>query len=580
MRRSHVLILVVLLALLVGAAAWWRISPKPAAEAAAGARRGGQVVASIRGEPRSWNRLVDRTLQTEIVSALTQARLVRINRATFELEPWLAERWEASDDGLTYTMHLREGIAWSDGTPFTADDVVFSLEALFVPGSGAVLGPALTVADRPIAARAADPHTVVFTYPAPSGPGIRLLDNLWILPKHKLEASLRAGTFKDSWNTRTPPADVAGLGPFVLESYEPGQRVTFARNPRYWRRDAAGVPLPYLERVVLEIVGDQNTELLRLTSGTLDIPAGELRPEDYVVVKRAADTGGLALLDLGVGPDADSFWFLLKPEAKKADPRFAFLQRREFRQAISHAIDRQQFADTVYLGAAVPIWGPVTPGNPQWYWADVPKYPHDLARARALLRGIGLEDRNGNGVVEDRAGTEARFTVLTQRGVSHYERATRLLRDEVAKAGIALDIAPLDITTMIGRMLEGNYDAIYYRFLLTDLDPGLARDFWWSSGSARVWNLAQASPATGWERRIDALMTEQVSAQDPARRREIFNEVQRIFAENLPILHFAAPRLYFAHSARLRGVTPSTLRPNVLWNADTLSVADAAPGTN
>jgi peptide/nickel transport system substrate-binding protein len=255
------------------------------------------------------------------------------------------------------------------------------------------------------------------------------------------------------------------------------------------------------------------------------------------------------------------------------------VQRPEFRQAISHAVDRQQFADTVYLGAAEPLWGPVTRGNPGWYWDGVPTYPYGIERARALLRSIGLEDRNGNGVVEDRAGTEARFVVLTQRGVSHYERATQFLRDELGKAGIALEIAPLDVATLIGRLLEPNYDAIYYRFLLTDLDPALAKDFWFSSGSARVWNLAQASPSTEWERRVDALMAEQVAVQDPSRRREIFNEVQRLFAENLPILHFAAPRLYFAHSARLRGVSAATLRPNVLWNADTLNVAGAGPGT-
>ena len=574
MTRTRALILVVLLTLLAGAAAWWRDTPAPVAEA------GGQVVASIRGEPRSFNRLVDRTLQTEVISALTQARLVRINRVTTELEPWLAERWETSADGLSYTLHLRDGVTWSDGTPFTADDVVFSLEAVFTPGSGAVIGTALTVDDRPIEARAPDARTVVFTYPGPSGPGIRLLDNLWILPKHKLEPSLRAGTFKDAWNTRTPPADVVGLGPFVLESYEPGQRVVLARNGRYWRRDAAGAPLPYLDRVVLEIVSDQNTELLRLTSGALDIPASELRPEDYTVLRRAADQGQVALLDLGIGPDADSFWFLLKPEARKNDPRFAFVSRPEFRQAISHAIDRPQFADMVYLGAAVPLWGPVTPGNPEWYWDGVPTYPYDPDRARALLRGLGLEDRDGNGVVENGAGTEARFVVLTQRGVSHYERATRFLRDELAKVGIALEIAPLEIAAMIGRMLEANYDAIYYRFLLSDLDPALAKDLWLSSGSARVWNLAQASPATEWERQVDALMRRQAAEQDPARRREIFTQVQRLFAENLPILHFAAPRLHFAHGARLRGVTASTLRPNVLWNADTLSVAGARSGTD
>lgn len=576
MKRSRIVLVVLVIALLAGAALLWRSAPTQVSPART-PQRGGQITASMRGEPQSYNRLVDRSSQTELIANLTQARLVRVNRLTFELEPRLAERWEASPDGRTYTVHLRPGLTWSDGAPFTSADVLFTMEAIFAPKSGVVITSALTVDGKPITATALDPATVVFTYPGPFGPGLRLLDNLWILPKHKLEPALRAGTFAKAWDTRTPPADIVGMGAFVIREYQPGQRVVLDRNPRYWRRDDEGQPLPYLDRIVLEIVPDQNTELLRLTSGALDLVSSELRAEDYVPVKRAADQGQLTLLDLGIGPDADSFWFLLKPEAKAKDPRFAFVQRREFRQAISHAIDRRAFADTVYLGAAVPIWGPVTPGNKPWYSADVPQYPYDVERARALLRGIGLEDRNGNGVVEDRAGTEARFVVLTQRGVTHYERALQFLRDELRKVGIALDIAPLELGAMIERMLTSNYDAIYFRFLLSDLDPALTKDFWLSSGSARVWNLAQSSPATEWERELDALIREQSATIDPARRRELFNQAQRLFAENLPLLNFVAPRLYYAHNARLRGVAASTLRPNVFWSVDTLSVSRPSP---
>src|SRR4029078_7337969 len=146
-------------------------------------------------------------------------------------------------------------------------------------------------------------------------------------------------------------------------------------------------------------------------------------------------------------------------------------QRREFRQALSHAVDREEFAQTVFLGEAVPIWGPVTPGNKEWFSPNVPRYPYDEATAKALLKSIGLEDRNGNGVVEDAKGTEARFTVITQRVVGYYERGTTVLREQEANVGIALDIAPLEVGAMIPRMLACDYDAIYMRPLLTDLDP-------------------------------------------------------------------------------------------------------------
>jgi peptide/nickel transport system substrate-binding protein len=534
---------------------------------------GGQIVRTIRAEPRSFNRLVVNNQTADLLAQLTMGRLVRVNRVTFELEPWLAESWESSPDGLTHTLHLRPGVTWSDGAPFTSADVLFTMDAVFDPKVASVMASSLTVAGQPIRAEAPDPQTVVLTFAGPSGPGLRLLDVLWIVPKHKLESHLAAGTLAAAWDSSTPPADLVGLGPFVLREYQPGQRVVLDRNPRYWRTAPDGATLPYLDRIVLEMVPDQNAELLRLQSGGADLTNSELRSEDYVPARRAEDQGVLRIVELGVGTDADAFWFCLKPEVKRSDPRFAFVQRPEFRQAISHAVDREAFAETVFLGAAVPVWGPVTPGNEPWFWPDVPRYPPDEARARELLAGIGLEDRDGNGVVEDASGTEARFTVITQRGIASYERGLDVLRTEAAEVGIALDIAPLEFGAMIQRMLACDYDAIYMRPLLSDLDPAATLDFWLSSGSAHLWNMGQRTAATDWEQRIDTLMLEQAATLDPERRREQFQVVQRIFAEQLPVLYFAAPRLYAAHSSRLGGVTPSVLRPFVLWNADTLSVA-------
>ena len=571
MRRPPLIGIAITGVLLVAAFLYWRGAP-PAAVPTAEGQRGGQLVGSTRSEIRSYNRIAARDQNTEVLSLLLHGRLARINRSTFELEPWLAERWESSDDGRTHTLHLRQGVTWSDGAPFTADDVLFSFRAAYAPNSGSVLGSALLVGGRPIRAEAPDPNTVVLTYPGPSGPGLRLLDNLVILPKHKLEAALDNGTFATVWDSTAAPSDIVGTGPFVVREYQPGQRIVLDRNPRYWRKAPDGGTLPYLDRLVLDIVPDQNAELLRLQSGDIDLTQSELRAEDYVAARRAEEQGQLTILELGVGTDADAFWFCLKPEVKGNDPRFAFVQRPEFRQAISHAVDRELFADEVFLSAAVPLWGPVTPGNRPWFWPDVPRYRPDLERSRELLASIGLQDRDGNGVAEDERGTEARFTVITQRGIGFYERGTAFLRESVARVGIALDVAPLENSALIERLLACNYDAIYYRPLATDLDPAGNPDFWLSSGGAHLWNMNQRAPMTDWERRIDTLMLEQAATTDPDRRIDLFRDVQRIFAENLPVLYFAAPRLYYAHSTRVSGIVPSVLRPPALWNADMISV--------
>jgi peptide/nickel transport system substrate-binding protein len=555
------------------AALYWNDQGANQAGTAVAPRRGGQATASIRLEPRTFNRLVARDETVETFTLLTQGRLVRVNRSTFVLEPWLAERWESSADGRVHTLHLRQGVAWSDGVPFTSNDVLFTLKAASDPKAAPALASSLTIDGQPIAATAPDANTVVLTFPAPSGLGLQLLDSLPILPKHKLEAALVAGTFAEAWGSATPAAEIVGTGPFVFKEYLPGQRIVLERNPRYWRTGADGQPLPYLDRLVLDVVPDQNAEFVRLQSGALDMVRADLRPEDFVPVRRAEEAGTLKLVELGVSPDADSLWFCLKPEARKGDRRFAFLQKREFRQALSHAVDREAFAQEVFLGEAVPVWGPITTGNPLWFDPNVPRYRHDLERAKALLASIGLEDRNGNGVVEDAAGTEARFSLITQQGLGHYERGTTVLRTEAMKVGIAFDLVPLEQGALIKRMLACDYDAVYFRLLATEFDPAGNLDFWMSSGGAHVWNIGQQTPATEWERQIDTLMAEQARTIDPERRKALFRDVQKTLAENAPILYFASPRMYTAHTSRLQGVVPSAMRPPILWSADTLSVA-------
>ena len=554
---------------------FWRSTTAPnpgnSANIVAAQHRGGQIVASGRAAPRTFNRLLGQDQLSFVLGVITQSHLIRVNYETFEVEPWLAEKWDTSPDGLTYTFHLRPGLTWSDGVPFTADDVVFTLQAIFDPKTGSYISDVLTVGGKPITADAPDPSTVVFHFPAPSGPGVRLLETLWVLPKHKLEGTLKAGTFAQAWSTDTPPADMAFMGPFVIKEYVPNQRIVLDRNPHYWRTAADGTQLPYVDRIVYEIIPDQDAELLRLQGGEIDLTQSELRPDDYVPAKRAEGQGKLKVAEIGLSPMADSFWFNLKPEAWKGDPRFAFVQKKEFRQAISHAVDREKFAENVYLGAAVPIWGPVTPGNTQWFWPDLPRYTHDAAKAKEMLKSIGLEDRNANGVVEDAQGHEARFTVVTQRGVGWYERGLAELRAQLAPVGIALDPATIETATLNQRLVKSDYEAMYMRFGTTDLDPASQLDMWLTSGDAHFWHMGDTRPET-WETQIDALMKQNIATADQAQRNEQFKQVQRLFSDNLPVLYFVAPRMYYAYNVRVEGVKPSVLRPVALWNADMLSV--------
>jgi peptide/nickel transport system substrate-binding protein len=416
---------------------------------------------------------------------------------------------------------------------------------------------------------------VVVEFPDVFAPGVRLLDNLPMYPKHKLESALQAGEFAKAWSANTPPSDLVSLGPFVLSEYRPGERLIFSRNPHYWRKDDGGVQLPYLNRLTLELVPDSQAEFVRLQSGQTDFMNQELAAADLATLRPLEQQGRVRVEELGVTLSPDAMVINQRADYWAKDPRAAWLNRKEFRQALSHAVDREAFSDAVFLGTAVPIHGPITPGNKEWFWASVPRYEFSREKARALLQQLGLTNRDEDEWLEDAQGTEARFTLLIFRGNAIIERSATVLRDDWRQVGVALDIVPLEPNSIQQRVVNADFEAVFINFSHSDTDPANSKDFWLSTGGAHFWNMGQKAPATEWEARIDELMTRQAGTTDMDERKRLFNEVQRAFAENLPILYFAAPRVYIATSARLINLRPSLTRPQLLWSADTLGVTDA-----
>jgi peptide/nickel transport system substrate-binding protein len=510
----------------------------------------------------------------ELVSLLTHATLVRVNRVTGVLEARLARDWTTSPDGLTWTIRLREGVTFSDGKPFTAADVVFTLRALYDPRVNSAMATALRIAGRPLTARAMDDHTVVIIFPAPYGPGLSVLDSLPILPSHLLQAALDAGTFRDAWGVTTPPDQIAGLGPFMIQEYRAGERLTFTRNPHFWGRDADGRTLPYLDQIELQIVPEQNAEMLRLEAGEVELTTSEARSEDMATLKPLEARGALQLVAAGVTISPDVLWFNLTPGASSAKGR-PWLQNADLRRAISFAVDRQAIVNTVYLGAAEPAWGPITSSHGEWFLPDLPKTDFNANQSRALLGSLGLTDRNGDGMLEDSAGKPARFSILTQKGQTIRERTVAMLQEQLRRVGLAVDVVAVEQGAIFQHYGDRDYDAIYFWAPSDATDPARNLDFWLSSGSFHFWNPEQKTPATPWEAKIDDLMRKQSTAVDPVERRRLFAEVQRTLAGELPVLYFAAPKVFIAMSARVHGATPSVLSPSVLWNAEVLSVTPA-----
>jgi peptide/nickel transport system substrate-binding protein len=566
----------VLIVLLVVATSWigctvWRTrTPQQAGQAAAGAPiSGGRLKATYSTEPTNFLRMaVPGTAPNQMVSVLTQATLLRTNTAG-ELEPRLAARFSSSDDGLTWTLELRPDARFSDGTPVTSADVVFSVRAVLASPAASEL----RVAGEPISVRAIDDHRLLLTFPAPHGPGLAILENLPVLPRHKLEAALDGGTLATVWATSVSPSEVVGAGPFVLREYVPGQRLLFARNPHFFGRDEAGAALPYVDEIDMAIVPEHNTELLRLQSGDTDVITNFASADDLAVLRQSEAEGRVQLTDVGPSIDGTQLWFNLRPGASSAAKR-PWLVAPEFRRAISHAVNRQAIVDTVFLGQAVPVFGPVTPGHGPWYVPDLPAADFDQGRARTLLASLDLFDRNGDGVLDDTANAPVRFSIITRSGQPERERTVAVIQEHLRQVGVAVDIVALPQPEVISRYTAGDFDAIYFGVLSLTRDPNGSMGFWLSSGPFHWWHPGQTSPVTEWEARIDELMLKQATTMDAAERRRLFAEAQRILADQMPALWFVARRAIVATSGRVRGATPIIFFPPVLWNAERIHLAD------
>jgi peptide/nickel transport system substrate-binding protein len=241
-------------------------------------------------------------------------------------------------------------------------------------------------------------------------------------------------------------------------------------------------------------------------------------------------------------------------------------------------VNRTTLVNTVFLGEAVEIAGPITPGHGDWFLPDLPRPAFDPAAAGQALAAIGLIDRNGDGLRDDARGRTVSFSLLTQKGHSVRERSAAMIQEQLRQVGLKVDVVPLEPRSMIGQWSAGDYDAIYFAVEFDSFDPGRHLDFWLSSGPFHFWHPNQASPSTSWEARIDALMTQQSASLDSAERHRLFADVQRVLAEHEPVLYFAAPKVTVATSARIGGVAASVLTPNVLWNAEKLYIDSSASG--
>ncbi|MFZ0321908.1 MAG: ABC transporter substrate-binding protein [Candidatus Sulfotelmatobacter sp.] len=514
------------------------------------AQSGGELRFCLRTEPKTFDPLKVEDEASASIRYLTGGVLVRVNRQTQELEPELAQSWKVSKDGRQITFHLRSGVLFSDGTPFSAEDVAYTVQQLMDPALHSATGDAFRSGTGNVETKIISPIQVSVTFPAPVAGLDRLFDQVAILSE------------------RSSKREAAVLGPFMLADYKPGATVLLKRNPNYWKTDAQGHKLPYLDSIRLDIQPNRDVEMLRFKRGELDL----INSLDTDYFDKLAASSPQLVHDAGPSLDSEQLWF--NEVAKAPIPAYKknWFRSANFRRAISQAINREDLSRIVYRGHAQPALGPFSPANKFWFNNDLKPQTYNPDAALKALQADGF--RMENGALKDKDGNAVIFSIITNAGSKPRERMAVLIQDDLQKIGIHVNVVTLDFPSLIERMTQTfDYEAIILGLTNVDLDPNGEMNVWLSSAENHQWNPQQKVPETAWEAEIDRLMRAQAASSDPARRKEAFDRVQEIVADQEPFIFLINKNALSAVSTSVHGAAPVILSPQTFWNADRLTVA-------
>jgi len=537
------------------------------------------IVIDTTSDPKTFNEIVATETSSTTVTSFLFEGLTTVDPFTLKVIPNLATRWDVSEDGLQWTFYLRPGVKFFDGKPLTADDVLFTFNDLIynqeIPSSARDI---FTIEGKVFTIEKIDDLTVRFTLPVKFAPFLRSMSQA-ILPKHRLQDAVKQKKFPFTWGINTPPKDIIGTGPFYLDQYRPGERLVFKRNPNYWKKDDQGHALPRLDKVIMLIVPDPDTSLLKFIDGEIDVI--DVRGRDFPMLKPIESNKNFKIYNAGADFGSSFLSFNLNPrmnpQTKKpfVDPiRLAWFRNVNFRKAVAHAIDKQKIIDIVSNGFGFTQSGPMSPSGGYLFNPNTVEYPFDLNKAKAILKSEGFIDRDGDGIVEDMAGHPVEFTLsVPSSGTSDREQISGIIRSDLQRIGMKVNVQLLEFNAVVAKIMSSfDWEAVMLS-LTGGVEPHFGQNVWASKGQLHLWNPKQEKPDFPWEKRLDEIFTLGVQELDESKRKVLYDEFQRIASEQLPVIYTVLGARMYAVRQRFGNLKPSP-SGGVLHNIDEIFTID------
>ena len=470
-------------------------------------KKGGRLTVAADSEPRNLNPAIVASngvffLSSKIVEPLAEASY----DGEDGLDGRLATAWQGSDDGLTVTFKLRDGVKWHDGKPFTSADVAFSALEVWKPlqNLGRIVFKDLEAVDTP------DALTAVFRFVKPTP--FQLIKNALpaltsVVPKHVYE-----GTDISANPANNVPV---GTGPFKLAEHKPGEYYRLARNADYWRKEE-----PYLDEIVYQVLPDRAAAAGALEADEIQLAAFSAVP--LADLDRISKVEGIEVITKGY----ESLTYQLVVEINHRRKELADLK---VRKAIAHAIDRDFVVESVFLGYAKPASGPVPQNDKQFYTADVPIYPFDVAKANALLDEAGYK-RDGD-------GTRFKVKLLPAPYFNETRQFGDYLRQALAAVGIDAEIVNNDAAAHQKAVYTDHAFDLAVAPPVFRGDPAISTTILVQSGIA---DGVPFSNQGGYANpQLDALIAKAAETLDTAKRTELYKDFQKLVAADLPLINVA-----------------------------------------
>ena len=473
------------------------------------------------------------------------------NEFGFPEHPALCKDWWISEDGCTLSFVIREGLQWSDGQPFTIEDVRWTFEEIYLVAEMTLFGNSnfmSSAGDLPLVE--VEGNTISFTWSEPNALAPRTVGLTPILPKHCLEKNVIDGTFSSAWNIGEYEKVVV-MGPFVIRKYYHGDMIVLEKNSYYWRFDSSGFRLPYLDNIFITISTNMQQVLIRFEAGELDVinPTADQFPR---ILSMAEEKGWKAV----AGQPRPLTEFLMfnfnAPDPVKRE----WFRNEHFRKAIAYAMDRKSVLDTVYCGLGVILHGPVSSSS-IYYDPQVEEFNYDFSptRARLELKRGGFDWRS-DGTCIDEFGNPVSFQILTCSWNSQWIGIVTILSDQLSNIGINATTAFMDWDSFVTRAYLGTFDSMTMGE--GSAEPGLLETVYHSKGTSHYWNFhPDYNPSDhitedtyfypDWQKRIDEILEAQKSVIELEERCRLFSEFQLVMAQHLPIVFTATQLLLYAY---------------------------------